>query len=198
MKIGVILRKVDDRFTLNSEIEKVVSNYNGVIVGITSFNEEIINFVDGFILQGGSDYSLEDLKIVEYLYKNNIPTLGICLGMQLMCLITGANFKKIENSNHFLPNEVFCHEVNIAKTSMFYEIIKKEKIKVNSRHCDSVDNTSLFISGVSDDGVIEVVEDKNNIFFIGVQWHPETNFEIDINSKKLFDYYFNILNNSHL
>lgn len=193
MKIGVILRKVDDRFTLNSEIEKVVSNYGGVIVGITSFNEETINFVDGFILQGGSDYSLEDLKIVEYLYKNNIPTLGICLGMQLMCLITGSNFKKQKNNNHFLPNEVFVHEVKINKDSNFYEIVKKDKIKVNSRHRDCIDSSNLFISGISDDDIIEVVEDKNHKFFLGVQWHPETNFEIDINSKKLFDYYFNIL-----
>lgn len=193
MKIGVILRKVDDRFTLNEELENVIKSYGASVIGITSFDEEVIKFVDGFILQGGTDYTLEDLKIVSYLYEHDIPTLGICLGMQTMCILKDGNLKLLNNTNHYSLEKKFVHEVDIDTNSKFYDIIGKDKIEVNSRHHEYISDTKLSIVGMSEDGIIEVVEDNSLKFFIGVQWHPETNFKTDINSQKLFDYYFSNL-----
>ena len=50
--------------------------------------------------------------------------------------------------------------------------------------------------GVSNDGVIEVIEDKKKKFFIGVEWHPETNFLNKEISKKLFNAFFETVRNS--
>ena len=53
-----------------------------------SFNKakNIINICDGIILPGGSDPLPLDNELVKYLYDNDIPTLGICLGMHLMII----------------------------------------------------------------------------------------------------------------
>ena len=40
--------------------------------------------------------------------------------------------------------------------------------------------------GRSDDGLIEVVENKNHPFQIGVQWHPERMLEYDDDSNTIF------------
>ena len=47
-------------------------------------------------------------------------------------------------------------------------------------------HTSLTVSGHSEDGIIEVVEDRTHPFFIGVQWHPEYMSVSDEPSRKLF------------
>lgn len=193
MKIGVILRKVNDRFTLNEELERVISYYNASVVGITSFDLDLLNYVDGFILQGGFDYTELDLKITSYLYEHDIPTLGICLGMQTMGVMKQGVLKELKTEKHYSLDKRMVHDVKIDTNSKFYDIIKKDKISVNSRHHEALEKTNLSIVGYSDDGVVEVIEDASKKFFIGVQWHPETNFFKDEISKKLFDYYFQIL-----
>ena len=48
----------------------------------------------------------------------------------------------------------------------------------------------------SSDGLIEGVELKNKKFILGVQWHPESNLDKDIYSKKIFKAFFDNLENS--
>lgn len=48
--------------------------------------KKLINFYGGIILQGGDNLYEIDKKIVKYLYDKDIPTLGICLGMQIMAI----------------------------------------------------------------------------------------------------------------
>ena len=40
--------------------------------------------------------------------------------------------------------------------------------------------------GISNDGLIEVVENKNHPFQIGVQWHPERMLNYDETSNIIF------------
>ena len=94
-------------------------------------------------------------------------------------------FNKISNYNHLKPDIKYVHYININKKSKLYRILNKENIKVNSRHKDYLINTDLFISGVSD--VIESIEDPNKRFFIGVQWHPESMLEYDLNNNLIIE-----------
>lgn len=80
--------------------------------------------LDGIVVPGG--FGLRGTKgkmmALEYTKKNNIPTLGICLGMQLMCIehlrdcleepeLTSEEFEETHSSNtkpyviHFLPGQ---------------------------------------------------------------------------------------------
>lgn len=191
MKIGVILREVGDRYTLNKEIEEVISYYGGIPIGITRYSEEVLESLDGAILQGGEEYTNIDLDILTYLYKRDIPTLGICLGMQTMGILFHGKMSKVENHYELEKQEV--HPVYVDKESKFYSKVRLEEFYVNSRHHEILTKTSLDIVGVSSDGVMEILEDKKKKFFIGVQWHPETNFNENEVSKKIFTAFFNTI-----
>lgn len=137
---------------------------------------------------GGSKICDIDYKIIEYLYQINKPTLGICLGMQIMGkLFNGKVRTTIENGSHDSEKD-YAHNIRIKKHSLLYQIVGEEKIKVNSRHKRQIPTTSLACVAYSEDGVLEAIEDKNKKFFMGIQWHPESLME-DIYSKRLFDYF---------
>ena len=149
----------------------------------------LLENIDGVILVGGDDiYNLE-YDLVKYLYNNDIPTLGICLGMQTMGVSINGTLGQLNNLEH-KSKKKYVHYIDINSSSLLYKIIGKDKIMVNSRHKDYVINTGLCI-GATCDGIIEEVEDKNKKFFVGVQWHPED--LDDENSDKLFNYFINKL-----
>lgn len=150
-----------------------------------------IAICNGIILPGGANEHEIDLEIVKYLYQNNIPTLGICLGMQLMSLTFEGDIKKLSNNKHQSRAE-YVHEVMIKEDSRLAHILKENKILVNSRHSEHITTTNLNIVAIANDLTIEAVEDPNKKFFIGVQWHPES-LSNDIYSKRLFDYFIKIL-----
>lgn len=194
MYIGIIGRKNDDKITFNKEIIDVIKKYDFIPLGIivdfenNGDNEFIktkplIDLCSGIILQGGSDYYVIDIIITKYLHKNNIPTLGICLGMQTMAMAFNGNIGDINNHK---SDKLYVHSVDINKDSKLYDILKKDKIIVNSRHKSYIINTDLKVSGQAN--IIEAIEDNAKDFFIGVQWHPET--LMDENSILLFNNFF--------
>jgi putative glutamine amidotransferase len=115
-----------------------------------------------------------------------IPILGICRGMQLMNVALGGSLiQDLEESgkvNHRKDQENDrIHGVTIDQKSKLYEIAKMDNGKVNSAHHQGIHDLSAVLKGValSEDGVIEAVELENNPdfpFFLGVQWHPERFF----------------------
>lgn len=150
--------------------------------------KEIIDFCDGIISPGGSKIYDIDYKLIEYLYEIDKPTLGICLGMQIMGkLFNGKVRTDIESGKHCSENE-YVHNIIIKKDSLLYEIMGEEKIKVNSRHMRQIPYTNLDCVAYSEDNILEAIEDKNKRFFMGIQWHPESLME-DIYSNRLFDYF---------
>ena len=170
------------------DIAASITKYGGIPVPIVLDNYDtslnLIDRCDGVILQGGDDFTDKQLRIVNYLYDCNIPTLGICLGMQMMGALFNGKLSKIEGHKSKLN---YAHEVTISKKSLLYKILKKDKIMVNSRHNDYLISTDLDISAKSN--VIEAIESKNRVFFLGVQWHPESMIEYDIVSNDLFSYF---------
>lgn len=214
--IGVVARpsglsKSRDIFYINKEINDAVVKNGGVAVIIlppiveqlrgnnldnTSklTNEQFedikrqVDLCAGIICPGGDEFFDYDLKVIEYCYKIDKPLFGICLGMQtISCLFNGI-MKDFNNSNH-KSEEKYVHKVKINKKSKLYQILQKEYIEVNSRHKSYVINTNLMISGISEDNIIEAVEDSNKRFFVGVQWHPESMIEYDITENNLFTYF---------
>ena len=192
--IGIIGKKNDNKITFNQEVINVINKYNCIPIGIIvdfdndpniEFNKikNIIDLCDGFILQGGSNYYDIDILITKYLYENNIPTLGICLGMQTMAMTFNGTISEINNHN---SKNKYVHDIKINENAKLYNIIKKDKIFVNSRHNSYIVNTDLDVSATNN--IIEAIEDKNKKFFIGVQWHPES--IMDENSILLFNSFF--------
>lgn len=191
--IGIITRKSSSEEGHNvniiySDIEKCIMNNGGISIGITLTPnyKEIIDLCDGIIFQGGDDFDDYYLDTLRYIYDIDKPVLGICLGMQLMGVFFDGTMVDIENHKKKLS---YAHSVTINKNSILYNILKKDNIKVNSRHKSIIKNTKLKIVGISNDGYIEALEDSRKKFFIGVQWHPENMVSYDNIQNNLFKYF---------
>ena len=205
--IGIILRentsdyKDIPLYACRREVVQFLKKYDINIIGIpvifndkNEFNKikEMLDFCDGIISPGGSKIYDIDYEIIQYLHKIDKPTMGICLGMQIIGkLFNGKVRTEIQDGNH-CKEEEYVHMIKIKRDSLLYQIIKEEEIKVNSRHMKQIPDTNLDCVAYSEDGVLEAIEDKSKKFFMGIQWHPESLME-DVYSNRLFDYFVKML-----
>ena len=135
-------------------------------------------------MPGGDKIYFYDYYICSKANELNIPLLGICMGMQLMCNYNNNN-KNVKVENHKEPNLNYVHNINISKDSILFNIIKKDKINVNSLHNYTVPNSGDYEVCGKCNNIIEAIEKKDSAFNIGVQWHPERNY--DENDQHLFN-----------
>lgn len=184
----------------NSNVNDVIKDYSCIIfpggVDICPtlyYNEQSWHGIDG-----DTSYSAErdvsDYLLMSYCLENDIPTLCICRGMQLLSVVSGADMiqdigqymesqGKVDSYMHRDSNKkVFAsHDVNVLNhDTLLYKITNEDVItKVPSWHHQIVGNvngTRLNVTAISmTDGVpvIEGVERSDKDFVIGVQFHPE-------------------------
>ena len=178
-KIGIIVREFEENnksfIGCRKDVLDVFLKYpvQIILIPIDLLWDQILYLVqlcDGIVLTGGDHFVDNDFLLVQYLYKQDIPTLGICLGMQAMALSFGGYGEIKVGNNHYLKE----HAIVIKKNSLLYSILGVEQSVVNSRHKTGVQNTNLVVSARAFDGVIEAVEDKKKKFFLGLEWHPES------------------------
>lgn len=193
--IGIISRnyRSETNKLINITYTDIISSVlksGGIPLSIPSNTniDDYLNICNGFILQGGDDIDSHNLNTIKIIKEKNTPVLGICLGMQEMFY----NNNMTDIKNHHINS---LHEIRIKKNTLLYKIIRQEKILVNSRHKSSIKNTNYIVSSISKDNVIESIEDPKQKFFLGLQWHPENLYDIDSNSKKIFDYFIKMCHN---
>ena len=140
-----------------------------------------------------------ELLAAEIMLKKNKPVLGICGGEQLINVLYKGSLiqhipdeikNPIEHEQKNPRNEA-GHSVTIQENTKLYSIISKQNIMVNSAHHQAikVPGKGLIVNALSNDGVIEGIEDPTKIFCIGVQWHPE--FFIQGSDNKLLKAFIN-------
>lgn len=150
-----------------------------------------IDLCDGIILQGGTTNEVYESFIAKYCYDNDIPCLGICAWQNCIANALGGTIKYIDNLEiHSKPNDEYVHFITINKNSKFYNIIKKEKIKVNSRHKNIIDDSkNLEQVAFCIDNYPDVIEDKNKKFYIGLRFHPESLYKTNENINNIFKFF---------
>lgn len=163
----------------------------------------MLDGVDGVLLTGGGDMSPEyygqkpiaevgepchsrdlyDWLLMQEARSRQLPILGICRGMQTINIAFGGDLYQdikvcykpdmLEHSQSEERKQA-THDVEIAKGSLLGEILKKDTLRVNSIHHQSVANVGdgLRASALAPDGVVEAVESLH-YDTLGVQWHPE-------------------------
>lgn len=178
----------------NLYYQRAIEKFGGEVEFIYDYESfdnilERLKGIDGILLTGGDEVGRLDFYLIEYALKNNIKLFGICQGMQSMALYnTNNKLKDIGNYKHDSDNK-YVHPVKLT-SSRFLEIVEKNTIMVNSHHMQTVgDSHEFLVVGRSDDSLIEVVENSNHKFQIGVQWHPERMLEYDRVSNLLFKHF---------
>lgn len=122
--------------------------------------------------------------------ETKLPVLGICAGLQLLNISLGGSLiqdipsekpeSPVVHTSHNGWNEGFTHHaVRIQPQSMLAEIYSEEELSVPTSHHQAIKNLGkgLKPTAYADDGIIEAVELEGRPFTIGVQWHPERDFE---------------------
>jgi len=164
--------------------------------------------LDGIVFPGGADIApqeygeepIADLNVVEaprdrteltlarWAYADDLPTLGICRGQQVLNVALGGSlwqdlrYQGVTDVEHSDADgrvrSALIHRVRLDPDSRLAQLIDETDIEVNSLHHQAVKTVApqLRVTGQSDDGVIEALESRERRFMIAVQWHPE---EID-------------------
>lgn len=143
------------------------------------FIEKLVNSnrVDGVLLTGGGSLAKYggntperdevEFFLVDWVFKNDIPLLGVCRGMQV--IQDYFNNKLINVSNHVSVR----HDLRVESDSSLSNILKKYK-DVNSFHNLGSKETSNELRKIAtaDDGVIMAIEHQYKKIY-GVMWHME-------------------------
>lgn len=153
-----------------------------------------INLCDGIVFQGGKVCDNYEMIIAKYCYENDIPTLGICCGQNVLVRALGGTTRKISNpEKHQQPTKEYVHNIKIDVSSKFYSIVNLEEISVNSRHTRTIDKSPLLDQvAFCEDGYADVVESKDKKFYVGVRFHPESLYKKDETMNNIFKYFINV------
>ncbi len=163
---------------------------------------DVVETLDGIVLAGGGDcdpalYGEErhpsvepmdprrqdnDLALARVARERGIPTLGICLGVQVMNVAAGGKLIQdieseidtaIEHASE--PQDRARHDVKIEDGTRLASILGPKTWNVNSSHHQAIRTAGegLRVTAQAPDGIIEGLEDPKHPFYVGVQWHPE-------------------------
>ena len=135
-----------------------------------------------------------EVGLVTAARQRGLPIFAICRGIQLLNVACGGTLVQDIPSQvkgalaHDLPvppNQPYslAHEVWLEKDSLLSMLMRErlsdtDACEVNSRHHQAVKDLApgFRVSATAPDGVIEAIEDPEQRFCVGVQWHPENFF----------------------
>lgn len=231
--IGLTANHSDLDATLRDRYYKQIVAAGGtpVIIPPVANKEVIVNTLeqlDGLILTGGADYNplwmgeepsthlhginrerdLAELLTARLAFNRQIPTLGICRGIQTLAIALGGKvaqdiqeaaspgtviIKHAQDADRSEPT----HSVRIADGSILSGIYEGETIHVNSFHHQAVAQPGphFRITATAPDGTVEAIESTEHKAVIGVQWHPEW---LEEEGRRLFKWLVDCAGNFHV
>jgi putative glutamine amidotransferase len=181
----------------------------------------LYDLLDGLLLTGGGDvdpqrYGLVphenlgptdplrdevELALARWAYGDNLPTLGICRGIQTLNVALGGTLIQdipTQVANALIhpyqtgnPRDMIAHTVSIELGSLLDALLPTPDrlVAVNSMHHQAVDEVApgFVVSARAPDGIIEAIEDSSKRYALGIQWHPEEMVERYAGMRPLFE-----------
>lgn len=166
--------------------------------------EALLPRLDGLLLSGGIDVDprhyqeephpllgdtnpkLDELEITlaRWALHEDIPTLGICRGTQVINVALGGSLYQdlndqypgsLRHPNWDLPRNKIIHSVQLEANSRIAKVLGTREVPVNSLHHQAVkqEPECIKITGRAEDGVVELIEVPEHRFMLGAQCHPE-------------------------
>ncbi|MBW2271859.1 MAG: gamma-glutamyl-gamma-aminobutyrate hydrolase family protein [Deltaproteobacteria bacterium] len=213
-------RGEEQRFDLPAEYVDAVRHAGGVAVLLPPGEAKPrawLAALDGLILAGGGDldprswdgpqvettYGVDadrdanELELALAAIEDEIPTLCICRGLQVLNVALGGSLHAHlpdvvgEDVLHRLPPRVPTpHAVSVDPGCRLAAILEAEEIEAVSWHHQAVDRLGrgLEVVARAPDGVVEAVELADQPRLVAVQWHPELSAKHDPIQQRLFDW----------
>jgi putative glutamine amidotransferase len=151
-------------------------------------------------LLGETNPQLDELEITlaQWALQEDLPTLGICRGMQVLNVALGGNLYQdldaqfpgsLRHPNWDLPRNKIVHAVRVERNSRLAKVLDTHELPVNSLHHQAIKEAgeNVRISGYAEDGVPELMEVPQHRFMLGAQCHPEELYSEHTNWGLLFD-----------
>lgn len=141
------------------------------------------------------------MRLIHAAIEAGIPLLAVCRGLQELNVALGGSLHqrlqdlpgRIDHSTPLHPNARIrtgkAHALALSPGTWLHRIAGTGEIAVNSLHNQGIDTlaTDLVCEGIAPDGTIEAVRLPNaRALTVGVQWHPEYDFQSDVVSRGIF------------
>ncbi len=141
------------------------------------------------------------LPLIRAAVAQGVPVLAICRGFQELNVAMGGSLHqrlqdlpdRIDHSTPMQPSSKVrtgkAHAIRVTPGSWLHRVAGAAEIPVNSLHNQGVERLApgLVVEGTAPDGTIEAVRVANaRGFAVGVQWHPEYDWESDEVSRSIF------------
>ena len=167
----------------------------------------VLDLIDALILTGGAGdvdpalYGQErhpetgpiqeerdayELALARAVVEHEIPTLGICRGMEILNVAYGGSIEQhlpdvLGHEEHrHTPGTYADHEVRLEPGSLAARAAGTERTPVKSHHHQGIREVGdgLRVTGwATEDEAVEALEDPRCQFVLGVLWHPEEDEE---------------------
>ena len=132
-----------------------------------------------------------DYSLLEVADRERKPLLAICYGVQILSVFRGGTL-----AQHIDGHEGGTkHPIRCEAGSLVSELANGAAATVNSYHHQAVERPGrgLRIVAHADDGTIEALEGQDaGHFVVGVQWHPERDFDSSEFSRALFEKFIQV------
>jgi len=138
-----------------------------------------------------------DALVLREVERRAMPLLAICFGLQIWNVFRGGTL--IQDIESELPDAIRheqgaprgrrSHRVRLLADSGLAKLAGGESALVNSHHHQAIETVGegLRATAWTADGLIEALEDqRTDRWALGVQWHPEIEWEQDAFSENLF------------
>jgi putative glutamine amidotransferase len=163
-------------------------------------NAEVVARLDGLIITGGPDVEPAryrqaphprtvrvrrdrdawEVALLDAAERHGIPTLGICRGMQLMAVRAGGTLEQhvpdvVGHDEHAPGGDAYgWTSISTLDGSLVQRLVGNH-VQVSCHHHQSVlEHPGFEVAARAADGTVEAMEDPDQPFWLGVQWHPES------------------------
>ncbi|MBT1180550.1 gamma-glutamyl-gamma-aminobutyrate hydrolase family protein [Bifidobacterium sp. CP2] len=163
----------------------------------------MLDRADGLLIPGGNDIDPDlyggkhlpgmdepvplrdhaEKTMLEAAYRRGMPYLGVCRGLQMMCVLAGGDlYQQIRDDvpgalDHWqrTPFSEPSHAVTLAEGTPINAIMGTDRLEVNSVHHQAVHHPGegVVVQASAPDGIVESAYRPDRPFFMAVQWHPE-------------------------
>lgn len=174
-----IMKDFDSLHTLLARLDGLLLS-GGIDLHPSAYQEE----VQATLTETDTELDKLELVLARWAYQEDVPTLGICRGMQLLNVALGGTLYQdlasghestVQHANGSLPRNQIIHSIAITPESRIHQVLGVGDVMVNSIHHQAIKKLGkgMTVSGVAEDGIIEFIEVPERSFMLAIQSHPE-------------------------